>query len=124
MTTAPLISPTMGGQILQRKADGFLCELDLGRFVRMLLMDGRRTREAVSLLHASLCLRPSGSGLLFILLRLSDQNGGLLAFDRHLARFGGRPIRLVVTEFGAKDFAFEVVFIGRDDAPQPLRTSH
>lgn len=40
MTTAPLISPTMGGQILQRKADGFLCELDLGRFVCMLLVDG------------------------------------------------------------------------------------
>ena len=29
MTTAPLISPTLGKQILQRKAGGFLCELDL-----------------------------------------------------------------------------------------------
>ena len=39
MTTVPLISPTLEEQILQRKAGGFLCELDVGRFVRMPLVE-------------------------------------------------------------------------------------
>lgn len=39
MTTAPLIGPIPVEQILQRKADGFLCELDVGRFVRMPLVE-------------------------------------------------------------------------------------
>lgn len=41
MTTAPLISPPLGEQILQRKAGGFLCELDIGRFARMPVVEDK-----------------------------------------------------------------------------------
>lgn len=45
MTAAPLISLTLEEKILQRKADGFLCELDVGRFVRMPLVEDEHGKQ-------------------------------------------------------------------------------
>lgn len=39
MTTVPLIGSIPVEQIFQRNADGFLCELEVGRFVRMPLVE-------------------------------------------------------------------------------------
>ena len=45
MTTAPLIGPISAEQIFQRKADGFRCERDVGRFVLMPLVEDEHGKQ-------------------------------------------------------------------------------
>ena len=45
MTSAPLICPITEEQILQRKVDGFPCELDVGRFVSMPLVEDEHWKQ-------------------------------------------------------------------------------